>query len=111
MGEGKHWVDGQVLRASDLADFRQTCIRLDVNENIFIHILKFHCEHVLAGLQCWKWNLLKAHGQDPGNGSLIVTSLRWDGDAALKLMTRADELEAIMAYGPAYNNRQICDYP
>lgn len=35
----------------------------------------------------------KAHGQDPGNGSLIVTSLRWDGDAALKLMTRADELE------------------
>jgi len=60
--------------------------------------LKFNGEHVLDGLQCWKWNLLKAHGQDPGNGSLIVTSLRWDGDAALKLMTRADELEAIMAY-------------
>ena len=28
-----------------------------------------------------------------GNGSLIVTSLRWNGDEALKLMSRADELE------------------
>lgn len=35
----------------------------------------------------------KAQGKDMGNRSLIVTSLRWNGDEALKLMSRADELE------------------
>jgi hypothetical protein len=31
--------------------------------------------------------------QRHGDGSLIVTSLRWNGDEALKLMSRADELK------------------